>query len=87
MPARGFILAAIVVLNGCFFAEPFSGPEIVAGTSTTVTLKAGALRSADAVARRYCAEYGKQAVLTTQGQLSQEATAYYLYDCVPGDTD
>ena len=87
MLARGFVLAAAVVLNGCFFAEPFSRPEIVAGTSTTVTLKAGSLRATDAVARRHCAKYDKQAVRTTRGQLSEEATAYYLYDCVPGDVD
>ncbi len=83
MPTRCLILAAIFVLNGCAFAEPFTAPEIVAGSETTVTLRTGSLRDADATARRYCTEYGGRAVLITRGKLSQRAVTYHLYDCVP----
>jgi len=82
--ARCLILAAISVLSGCAFSEPFTAPEIVAGSEMTVTVRAGSLRDADASAQRYCAEYGRRAVLTTRGAMSQRAVTYHLYDCVLG---
>ncbi len=82
VPARCLFLAAISVLNGCAFSEPFTAPEIVAGSEMTVTLRTGSLRDADAYAQRYCAEYGRRAVLTTRGEMSQKAITYHLYDCV-----
>ncbi len=85
VPARCLILAAISVLNGCAFSEPFSAPEIVAGSETTVTLRTGNLRDANAYAQRHCAEYGRRAVLITRGKLSQRAVTYHLYECVPFD--
>ncbi len=83
LPARCLILAAILVLNGCAFSEPFTAPEIVAGSETTVTLRTGHLRAADAYAQRYCARYGRRAVLTSRGKLSDKAITYHLYDCAP----
>ncbi len=80
--SRCLILAVISVLNGCAFSEPFAAPEIVAGSETTVTLRTGNLRDADAYAQRYCAKYGRRAVLITRGKLSQRAITYHLYDCV-----
>ncbi len=83
LPARCLILAAIFVLNGCAFSEPFTAPEIVAGSETTVTLRTGHLRDADAYAQRHCARYGRRAVLTSRGKLSEKAITYHLYDCAP----
>ena len=83
--ARCLILAAISVLNGCAFSEPFAAPEIVAGSEMTVTLRTGSLRDADAYAERYCAKYGRRAVLITRGKMSQRAVTFHLYDCVPLD--
>ncbi len=82
MSARCLFLAAIIVLNGCAFAEPFTAPEVVAESEMTVTLRTGSLRDADAYAQRYCAEYGRRAVLTTRGEMSQKAITYHLYECV-----
>ncbi len=82
--ARCLILAAISVLNGCAFSEPFTAPEIVAGSEMSVTLRTGSLRNADAYAQRYCAEYGRRAVLTARGEMGQKAITYHLYDCVHG---
>ncbi len=73
MSARCLFLAAIIVLNGCAFSEPFTAPEVVAGSEMTVRLRTGSLRDADAYAQRYCAEYGRRAVLTTRGEMSQKA--------------
>ena len=70
------------VLNGCAFSDPFTAPEIVWGSEMTVTLRTGSLRDADAYAQRYCAEYGRRAVLTTRGEMSQKAITYHLYECV-----
>ncbi len=83
LSARCLVLAAILVLNGCAFSEPFTAPEIVAGSETTVTLRTGHLRDADAYAQRYCARYGRRAVLTSRGKLSDKAVTYHLYDCAP----
>ena len=85
MPARWFLLAVIFVLNGCAFSEPFTAPEIVAGSETTVTLRTGSLRDADAYARRYCARYGSHAILTSRGGMSDNAITFHLYDCVQVD--
>lgn len=84
LSARRLVLAAILVLNGCAFSEPFTAPEIVWGSEMTVTLRTGSLRDADAYAQRYCAEYGRSAVLTARGEMSQKAITYHLYDCVLG---
>ena len=86
MPTKCLILAAIFVLNGCVFSEPFVAPEIVAGGETTVTLSTGSLRDANAYAQRYCGKYGRRAVLTSSGKMSQRAITIYLYDCVPVHT-
>ncbi len=84
VPARCLFLAAISVLNGCAFSEPFTAPEIVWGSEMTVTLRTGSLRDADAYAQRYCAEYRRSAPLTARGEMSQQAITYHLYDCVLG---
>ena len=84
VPARCLFLAAVSVLNGCVFSEPFTAPEIVVGSEMTVTLRTGSLRDADAYAQRYCAEYGRSAVLTARGEMSQKAITNHLYDCVLG---
>ncbi len=83
--SRCLILAVISVLNGCAFSEPFAAPEIVAGSETTVTLRTGNLRDADAYAQRACAKYWRRAVLITRGKLSQRAITFHLYECVPVD--
>ncbi len=83
--ARCLVLAAISVLNGCAFSEPFAAPVVVAGGETTVTLRTGSLRDADAYARRYCVKHGRRAVLITRGKMSERAITYHLYDCVPVD--
>ena len=67
------------------YTEPFTAPEIVAGSEMTVTLRTGSLRGADAYAERYCAKYGRRAVLTSRGEMSQSAVTFHLYDCVPPD--
>ena len=67
------------------YSEPFAAPEVVAGGETTVTLKTGSLRGADAYAQRYCAKYGSHAVLISRGVMSQRAVTFHLYDCVPLD--
>ena len=81
-PTRCVILMAIMVLNGCVFAEPFEEPEVVAGSETTVTLRTGNLRNADVFAKRYCDKYWRRAVLMSRGKLTEKAITYHVYDCV-----
>ncbi len=81
--ARCLILAVISALNGCAFLEPFEAPEIVAGSETTVTLRTGSLRDANSYAQRYCARYGKHAILTSRGKMSERAVTFHLYECMP----
>ncbi len=82
LPARSLILSALLVLNGCLFKEPFTAPEIVAGSETTVTLRSGHLRSADVFAQRHCGKYWRRAVLMSRSELSNRAIAYHVYNCV-----
>lgn len=87
MPARTCLfLAAIAVLNGCGFVEPFTPPKVVAGNESTLTLSTGSLRDANTYAQRYCAKYGKRAVLTSRGKMTERAVTIYLYDCLPAQT-
>ena len=80
--ASCFVAAAILSLAGCAFVEPFEPPEVVAGSPTTVTLRAGSLVDAQDAARRYCANYGRRAVEQVRGRVRTRAITFYVYDCV-----
>ncbi len=75
----------IAVLNGCVFTEPFTAPEVVAGSETTVTVRTGSLRSAGVTARRHCEKYGRRANPVSRAVLEQRAVTYYIFDCTPGE--
>ena len=85
MRARRLLPLALFVLNGCMFSEPFTAPELVAGSETSVSVRSGHLRGADAFAQRYCAKYGRRAVVQSRGQMNQKAVTFHLYECVQVD--
>jgi len=73
----------IAALTGCVFTEPFAGAEIVAASETTVTVRTGNFRDAQAAAERHCGKYGKRAKPIAQSELNERAVTYHAFDCVP----
>ena len=71
----------VCALNAC------SGPEVIGGGSDAVSIAAGPLTNADALAKAYCQRYGKRAVLLGDGPVGPSTVKrLYGYDCVsPAD--
>ena len=60
----------------------FSGPEVIAGGETTVSISSGRFNKPDSFAATYCAEYGKEAVFKGRRPLSDKNVLdLYIYDC------
>ncbi len=64
-----------------------SGPEVMGGGSDAVSIAAGPLTDADAMAQAYCQRYGKRAVFLGDGPVGPSTVKrLYGYDCVsPAD--
>ena len=80
--ARWFLAAALLLSSGCAFTEPLDSPEVVAGSASTVTFRAGSLRGTESAARNYCANYNRLPELKTYTSLTGSAKSLYIYDCV-----
>jgi hypothetical protein len=81
--ARFKILLLIVsALGACG-----GGPEVIGGGETTVSITAGPLTNAGAMAERYCQGYGKRAVALGDKPLGPSSIKrLYAYNCVnPAD--
>ena len=76
----GFLLASAAA--GCV-ANTFADPRIIAGGETTVSIKGGSWRSAEPLAKRYCRQFGREAVATGGGSITyDQLTSLYTFDCV-----
>ena len=73
-------MVLLAVLSAC--AGPLSDPEIISGSSSTVSIRAGAWSNPDFVATAHCDKYGKRAVLVGRRRLSEiKVTDLLVYDC------
>ena len=77
-----FLLLAVLALGACS-----GGPQVIAGSENTVSIKAGPLANVGGFAERYCQGYGKRAVALGDKPLGPSTTKrLYVYDCAsPAD--
>ena len=77
---RVTFLLGLLLLGAC--APGLGQPRILAGGDTTVSIEGGQWSDAEALARRYCARFGRRAV--AKGHRRSSGTTLsnvFLYDC------
>ena len=72
-----------VVLLSLSYALAACGPKILGSDQNTISIVAGPLGGASAVAARHCGKYDKRAVAVGSRQVGPSTpNRLYIYDCV-----
>ena len=76
------LLLVVSALGACA-----PGPQVIAGSEHSVSIKAGSFANVSGFAERYCQGYGKRAMALGDKPLGPKSTKrLYVYDCVnPAD--
>jgi hypothetical protein len=73
----------LTVLFSLCCALTACAPEILGGDQNTISIIAGPLGGASAVAARHCQKYGKRAVAVGSRQVGPSTpNRIYIYDCI-----